>query len=322
MKKLSTYFLLIAMLVSLSVDSCGEIPYLTGRVNDNAGILSENAKKLLSEKLKAHEERTTNQVVVLTLTSLKGESIEDYSYQVFNEWKLGQEGRDNGILIVVVPGEKQMRIEVGYGLEGSITDLTAGRIIREIMAPRFREGDFDGGISDGALAVVNVLEGQELAEAADIDEASGSQSLSGFSDIESPDMSWGARILIGAFIFGIIGLFTIVGIVTPGFGWFLYLFLIPFWATFPIIVLGTRATLVVFIIYLIGYPAAKLYIRKTPWFKKAKADLRTKGKASIGGFSFSSGSSSGSWSSGSSSSSGGFSGGGGSSGGGGASGGW
>ncbi|MEA3462437.1 MAG: YgcG family protein, partial [Bacteroidota bacterium] len=155
----------------------------------------------------------------------------------------------------------------------------------------------------------------------DFDESSDSPSLSGLSDIEVTDMSWGTRILIGAFIFGIIVWFTLVGIATPGFGWFLYLFLIPFWATFPIIVLGTKATLVVFIIYLIGYPAAKLYIRKTPWFKKAKSDLRTKGKASIGGFTFSSGSSGGSWSSGSSSS-GGFSGGGGSSGGGGASGGW
>jgi len=322
MKKLSVFFLLFAISASLSVARCAEIPYLTGRVNDNAGILSDNAKELLSEKLKAHEERTTNQVVVLTLPSLQGESIEDYSYQVFNEWKLGQEGMDNGILIVVVPDEKRMRIEVGYGLEGTMTDLTAGRIIREVMAPRFREGDFDGGITEGALAVVNVLEGQELAESPTYDDTSDSHSSSGFSDLEVTDMSWGTRILLGAFIFGIIGLFTIVGIVTPGVGWFLYLFLIPFWATFPIVIIGTKATLVLLIIYLIGYPAAKLYIRKTSWFKKAKTDLRTKGKASIGGFSFSSGSSGGSWSSGSSSSSGGFSGGGGSSGGGGASGGW
>ena len=169
---------------------------------------------------------------------------------------------------------------------------------------------------------MNVLEGQELSESADFDDASDSSSLSGFSDLESPDMPLGARILMGAFIFGIIGLFTIVGLFTPGFGWFLYLFLIPFWATFPIIVIGTKAALVVFFIYLIGYPAVKLYIRTTPWFKKAKKDLKTKGRASIGGFSFSSGGSGGSWSSGSSGSSGGFSGGGGSSGGGGASGGW
>lgn len=322
MKKLSVLVLLMGMLATVHVARCAEIPYLTGRVNDNAQILSESARILLSEKLKEHEERTTNQVVVLTIPSLEGESIEDYSNKVFNEWKLGQKDKDNGILIVVVPNEKRMRIEVGYGLEGSMTDLMASRIIREIMTPRFREGDFDGGITEGALAVMNVLEGQELPEAAGVNEISESPSSSGFSDLESPDMPLATRILLGAFIFGIIGLFTILGIVTPGFGWFLYLFLIPFWATFPIMVIGTKGALVCFFIYLIGYPAVKLYIRSTPWFKKAKIDLRTKGKASIGGFTFSSGGSGGSWSSGSSGSSGGFSGGGGSSGGGGASGGW
>jgi len=321
MKKLSVLVLLFAMLATLSVARCAEIPYLTGRVNDNAQILSENSRQLLSEKLKEHEDRTTNQVVILTIPSLQGESIEDYSNKVFIEWGLGQKDKDNGILIVVVPDERKMRIEVGYGLEARMTDLLAGRIIREVMTPRFREGDYDGGLTEGALAVISVLEGQELAEAADFGEASDSSSLSGFSDLEI-DMPLGPRILMGAFIFGIIGLFTIVGLFTPGFGWFLYLFLIPFWATFPIMVIGGKPTLVVFFIYLIGYPAAKLYMRSTSWYKKAKTDLRTKGRASIGGFSFSSGSSGGSWSSGGSSSSGGFSGGGGSSGGGGASGGW
>jgi len=320
MKKLSAAILLMALLALLNESWCADIPYLTGRVNDNAGILSEGARQSLGETLKAHEDRTGNQVVVLTMPSLQGESIEDYSNRVFNEWKLGQQGKDNGILLVVVPDERKMRIEVGYGLEGAMTDLMASRIIREIMTPRFRDGDFDGGITEGTLAVIGVLEGEELAESAAYPETSDSSSLSGFSGLE-PDMPWGMRILIGAFIFGIIGLFTIIGIMTPGFGWFLYLFLIPFWATFPIIVIGGKATLVVFIIYLIGYPATKLYLRTTPWFKKAKKDLRTKGKASIGGFSFGSGSSGGSWSSGSSSSSS-FSGGGGSSGGGGASGGW
>jgi uncharacterized protein len=321
MKKLSASLLLLAIFSMLHVATCAEIPYLTGRVNDNALILSENTRDLLGEKLKAHEDRTGNQVVVLTIPSLQGESIEDYSYEVYNEWGLGQQDKDNGILLVIVPDERKMRIEVGYGLEGSLTDLQAGRIIREIMAPRFREGDYDGGITEGALAVMNVLEGQELPEGEDYGESSDSSSFSDFSDLDLPDMALGTRILMGAFIFGIIGLFTIVGLFTPGFGWFLYLFLIPFWATFPIMVIGGKPTLVVFFIYLIGYPVAKLYMRRTSWYKKAKTDLRTKGKASIGGFTFSSGGSGGSWSSGSSSS-GGFSGGGGSSGGGGASGGW
>jgi uncharacterized protein len=128
------------------------------------------------------------------------------------------------------------------------------------------------------------------------------------------------RILFGAFIFGIIGLFTAIGILTPGAGWFLYFFLIPFWAMFPIIIVGTTGALTLLITYLIGFPVAKLILRNTAWYTKAKEDLRTKGRASIGGFMVSSGGSGGGWSSGSSG--GGFSGGGGSSGGGGASGSW
>ena len=319
MKKLSKLFLLIVTLATFQVASGAEIPYLSGRVNDYAQILSESTRETLSIQLREHEDRTTNQVVVLTLPSLEGESIEDFSNKVFNEWKLGQQGQDNGILIVVVPDERRMRIEVGYGLEGSMPDIIASRIIRNIMTPRFREGDFDGGITEGALAVLNILDGQEIPETAEGYETADSESFSELSDFDS-ELSIVPRILLGAFIFGIIGLFTVVGILTPGMGWFLYVFLIPFWATFPIIIVGTKGTLVLLIIYLIGYPVAKLYIRNTPKFKKARMDLRSKGKASIGGFTFSSGGSGSSWSSGSSS--GGFSGGGGSSGGGGASGRW
>ena len=299
-----------------------DIPYLTGRVNDNAQILSDSTRKSLTDLLKEHENRTTNQIVILTLQSLQGESIEDYSNRVFNEWKIGQKDKDNGILIVVVPDERQMRIEVGYGLEGTMTDLSAGRIIQDIMAPRFREGDYNNGIIDGAGAVIAILEGQELPVSATMSDTPVSSEQSGFSDFENPDISITGRILLGAFIFGIIGLFTIIGILTPGVGWFLYLFLIPFWAMFPIIVVGSKGALICLIIYLAGYPAAKLYLKNKPWYKQAKTDLKTKGKASVGGFMITSGSSRGSWSSGSSSSGGGFSGGGGSSGGGGASGRW
>lgn len=321
MKKISIYSLLFMVSWLIPAVYAAEIPYLTGRVNDNAQILSEDVIKSLGETLKDHEERTTNQIVILTIPSLEGENIEDYANKVFNEWKIGQKDEDNGVLIVVVPGERRMRIEVGYGLEGTLTDLLAGRIIRNIMTPSFREGDFNGGITEGALAVITILEGNELPETAEMNETGNSSERSGFSDLENMDLSVTERILMGAFIFGIIGLFTILGILTPGVGWFLYLFLIPFWATFPIMVLGTKGALTCLITYLVLFPAVKLYLKNTDWYKKAKNDLRTKGKASIGGFVFSSGSSGGSWSSGSSSGRG-FSGGGGSSGGGGASGGW
>ena len=314
--------LLFVILITFSTAYGTDVPYLTGRVNDNAQILSENARKSLTETLKDHEDRTTNQIVILTMPSLEGESIEDFSNKVFNEWKLGQKDKNNGILIVIVPEERKMRIEVGYGLESTLTDLQSGRIIRDIMAPRFREGDFDGGITDGTLAVISILDGKDLPETAVTNESVNSSGQSSLDDFGNPDMSITMRILLGAFIFGIIGLFTIIGILTPGVGWFLYLFLIPFWAMFPIIVVGTNGALVCLITYLISYPAAKLYLKKKSWYKKAKNDLRTKGKASIGGFVVTSGGSGGSWSSGSSGSGGGFSGGGGSSGGGGASGRW
>jgi uncharacterized protein len=322
MIKRTITFIISTLFLALSFANATEIPYLTGRVNDNAQILSENARKSLSETLKEQENKTTDQIVILTIPSLEGESIEDYANRVFNEWKIGQKDKDNGILMLIVPDERKMRIEVGYGLESVMPDVLAGRIIRNIMAPSFREGDYDGGITKGAQAVIDVLNGKSLPESQEADEKDNSSKQSGLSDFESPDMSITARILVGAFIFGILGLFTILGIMTPGFGWFLYLFLIPFWAMFPIVVLGAKGALVCFIIYMVIYPGTKLYLRHTDWYKKAKKDLRTKGKASIGGFTFTSGGSGGSWSSGSSGSSGGFSGGGGSSGGGGASGGW
>jgi uncharacterized protein len=319
MRKSILILIMSGMLLTASIAAGMDIPYLTGRVTDNAEIISPETRDRLTESLKAYEGRTTNQVAILTVPTLNGESIEDYAVAVFEAWKLGQKDKDNGILIVVVPDDRRMRIEVGYGLEGTMTDSMAGRIIQNIMTPRFKDGDYNGGITDGVNAVIEVLEGGTVQEIAY--ERGNNTEKSGFSGIESPDMNITERILIGAFIFGIIGLFTIIGILTPGVGWFLYLFLIPFWAVFPIIVLGTKGAFICLITYVIVFPSAKLFLKNSQWYKKAGNDLRTKGKTSIGGFVLSSGSSGGSWSSGGSGGSG-FSGGGGSSGGGGASGSW
>ena len=315
-------FWILCLLMTIAYASPAlDIPYLTGRVNDNAQIMTAEAIHSLSEKLRLHEEGTTNQVVVLTLRSLEGESIDDFAYRVFNEWKLGQKGKDNGVLIVVVPDDRKMRIEVGYGLEANLSDVLASRIIQNVMAPRFREGDYSGGITEGALAVIEILEGgdaQGLTDLSNIEESS----TTGLSGLESPDLSIMERILIGAFIFGLIGLFTVLGILTPGFGWFIYVFLIPFWAMFPIIVLGVKGAFALLITYLVGFPVTKLILSRSKWYQKSKNELRTTGTTSFGGMTFSSrssGSSGSSWSSGGGSS---FSGGGGRSGGGGSSGGW
>jgi uncharacterized protein len=315
MKTRSIFLLLPLVLLMGSILFATDIPYLTGRITDNAQLLSVAVSQSLSESLKAHEDLTGNQIAVLTISTIGDESIEEYAVEVFQAWKLGQKGKDNGILIVVVPNDRRMRIEVGYGLEGTLTDGMAGQIIRTEMTPKFKNGDYDGGIADGVRAVIEILEGGTLPEEA-ID--SGSKKTSGFFQMEGPELPIKERILMGAFIFGIIGLFTAIALFGPGFGWFLYFFLIPFWATFPIMILGSSGAFNLFIIYLIGFPVAKLFLRKTDWYKKAHKDLRTKGRASIGGFSVRSGGSGRSWSSGGSS----FSGGGGSSGGGGASGSW
>ncbi|PKN33775.1 MAG: hypothetical protein CVU61_11700 [Deltaproteobacteria bacterium HGW-Deltaproteobacteria-19] len=309
-------FVIIAATLWMAVTAAGaDVPFLAGRITDNAEILSPDMRKSLTELLKSHEDRTSNQIAVLTVPTIGGESIEDYAVEVFAAWKLGQKGKDNGVLIIVVPNERRMRIEVGYGLEGTLTDGTAGRIIRNAMAPRFKAGDYDGGVEAGVRNVIGVLEGGKAPDDEAI--ANGKKPESSGLHLEGPDLSITERILFGAFIFGIIGLFTVIGVLAPGVGWFLYFFLIPFWATFPIVVVGTTGALYLLITYVVAFPIAKLLLAKTALGKRMLKGFNTKGGASIGGLTFSSGSSGSSFSSSSS-----FSGGGGSSGGGGASGSW
>jgi len=312
--------LLAAMLLTAATAAALNVPFLSGRVTDNAEVLNDGTRRSITERLKAHEDRTGDQIAVLTVPSLEGESIEEYAVKVFESWKLGKKGKDNGVLVIVAPKDRRMRIEVGYGLEGTLTDLAAGRIVRNVMTPRFKAGDYNGGIDAGVQAILDLLEKGE-APAADSGSGEGAKTSPGLH-IEAPDMTITERILIGAFIFGIIGLFTVIGIVTPGAGWFLYFFLIPFWAMFPIMVVGTSGAFTLLITYLVGFPIAKLMLRNSDWYKKAGADLRAKGRASIGGFTFMSGGFGGGRGGGWSSGGGGFSGGGGSSGGGGASGSW
>ena len=292
------------------------IPYLSGRVVDQAEILSAPARERIGSMLHAHERATGNQIAVLTINGIGTESIEDFAVRVFESWKLGGREKNNGVLIVVAPQERRMRIEVGYGLEGTLTDVAADRIIRNLMTPRFRERNYDVGVEAGATAVIQILEGRQPA--ADAEWAAPAKHASGFH-VEPAPMSLTERILISLFVFGIIGLFTFIGIVTPGgMGWFLYVFLIPFWSMFPMAIFGSQAALFIIGMYAVLYPIAKILVARMPWYLKAQEDLKTKGVAQIGGMTIRpGGSSAGGFSSG-----GGFSGGGGRSGGGGASGSW
>ncbi len=194
------------------------------------------------------------------------------------------------MLVVVAPNDRRMRIEVGYGLEGTLTDAAAARIIRDRMTPRFKANDYDGGVAQGVAAIVGTLEGSAASSGASADTAA-SETKQGFlSFLDSADVSefekdlppWPMRILLGAFIFGIIGLFTFIGIMTPGMGWFLYLFLIPFWAMFPIIIVGVKGALLCLVTYVVGFPLAKLLLRGTDWYAKAAKEMKSTGRTTHG----------------------------------------
>jgi uncharacterized protein len=299
------------LLAAAPAARAADVPYLSGRVVDEAGILDADARQQLAEVLAGYERRTSNQIAVLTLRTLDGESIEDFAERTFRTWKLGQKGKDNGVLLVVVPDDRKMRIEVGYGLEGALPDVAASRVIRNVMAPEFRAGRYAEGLSKAVGAVIGQLDGVEGAIPDDAPVRGGH--TSGLSS-EAPDLPWPERILLGAFIFGLLGLFTALGVAAPGMSWFLYPFLIPFWATFPAVILGTRGALAVLCTYVVGFPLAKLAIKRTAWYGKVATSGG--GRSRGGGSSWASSSSFGSSSSSS------FSGGGGSSGGGGASGSW
>ena len=142
-------------------EKSGDIPALSGRVVDQAGVLSPAAKRELETALAAHENNTTNQLVIVTTRSLGGKAIEEYSLELGRRWGIGQKGKDNGALLVVAPNDKQVRIEVGYGLEGVLTDALCGVIINRYVIPEFKKGDIEGGVKIGAQKILAVLEGDE-----------------------------------------------------------------------------------------------------------------------------------------------------------------
>jgi len=141
-----------------------EATILNEIVTDNAGIFSISEKENLKEKLTNYKNKTTSQIVVLTIYSLEGETIESYALKVFKKNKLGQKNVDNGILILFSKFDKKVRIEVGYGLEPIITDVLASRIIREIMIPNFKEENYYKGINEGATKIIELINDPELIE--------------------------------------------------------------------------------------------------------------------------------------------------------------
>jgi uncharacterized protein len=136
-----------------------EFPALSGRVVDDAGLLDAATRESLRAKLAAHEASTTNQIVVATVKSLNGNSIEDYANRLFRRWQLGQRGSNNGVLLLHAPQERKVHIEVGYGLEGTLTDAITKYIIQNAITPRFKANDFAGGMTRGVDDIIKVLSG-------------------------------------------------------------------------------------------------------------------------------------------------------------------
>jgi len=142
---------MLGLLMSLFAGAASALtfPELTGRVVDDAGILDPATKAALERKLADFETKTTGQLVVVTLKSLQGTSIEDYGYQLGRHWGIGQKEKNTGALLIVAPNERKVRIEVGYGFEGTLTDAVSRLIIENSILPRFRVNDFAGGITRG-----------------------------------------------------------------------------------------------------------------------------------------------------------------------------
>ena len=303
------------LLVTLIIPIAGatEVPYLSGRVNDTAELLSAGTEQELEALLASHEDSTSNQLVILTITSLEGDAIEEYSIRVVDTWKLGQKGKDNGVLLLVAKDDRQVRIEVGRGLEGELTDALCAQIIRREIVPNFKGGDYDRGVRAGVDAILGAIAGSYTADATDGD-------FGAFGET-------GINIFAFLFFLAIVGLFTVIALITPGCGgWFLYAFLLPFWGTFPYATLGAPVGPALGLLYALGFPVLKALLPKTTWgasFLKKLGSAFASGGSGSGGWTSGRGSppparsSGGGWSSG-----GGFSGGGGSFSGGGSSGSW
>lgn len=166
--------LAIAFLLPLLTSAQPKVPELWGtRIHDQADILSPAFVSELEQQLKRHEDSTSNQIAILIIESLQDYPIEEYALQVAEAWKLGQEDKDNGALLLIALGDRKVRIEVGEGLEGVLPDAVANQIIRNEMAPRFRENNYEGGIRAAVTAMIQAIGGEYQAEQAPVSSRKG-----------------------------------------------------------------------------------------------------------------------------------------------------
>lgn len=164
---LKNLLVLLALLCSVTNGLALEAPPLGARINDYASMLSPQSTAALEQKLAAFERETSNQIVLLTVPSLQDETIEGLAIKVADAWQIGQEDKDNGVILLLAKQERKIRIEVGTGLQGALPDITAAQIIRNVMAPHLKTGNYDAGITAGLDAIIAATKGEFKATAAD-----------------------------------------------------------------------------------------------------------------------------------------------------------
>lgn len=186
--------LIVALWLLCAPSAAAEVavPPLTARVTDLTGTLQPDQQAALEQTLQAFENRKGSQIAVLIVPTTQPETIEQYAIRVAEAWKLGRKGVDDGVLLLVARNDRKLRIEVGYGLEGAIPDAVAKRIVSEIISPRFKQGDFSGGIRAGVERIIKVIEGEPLPEK--------KQSKAG-SKMNKPD-DWLGLVFVFSFIVG------------------------------------------------------------------------------------------------------------------------
>ncbi len=170
---------LLAILIYSLPAQALEVPEIKRRVNDYAQILSPATVSQLESILTDLENTDSTQIVVLTIPSLEGASLEDLSLKTVEKYQIGQKGFDNGALLLIARDDRKLRIEVGYGLEGTLTDMVSGQIIRNVITPRFRNGNFNQGVIDGVGAIISVVKGEYQAVARSGQNSSGSSDTGG-----------------------------------------------------------------------------------------------------------------------------------------------
>ncbi|EJM64748.1 uncharacterized protein AB7M22_000523 [Pseudomonas sp. ADAK2 TE3594] len=175
MRVLKVGLVLLFWVFALTAQAELKFPELTGRVVDNAQMIEPAVREQLTQQLNAHEKTTGEQLVVVTLPDLQGTDIADFGYQLGRYWGIGQKDKNNGALLIVARDERKLRIEVGYGLEGRLTDAQSSVIIHQVITPAFKAGNFSKGISDGVAAMLVVLGGNPLDEPSTVYEPRGDQ---------------------------------------------------------------------------------------------------------------------------------------------------